>query len=700
MRRVCIVGAGVIAATHAEVLSRMPRIRLAAVVDPDEAAAQRFARTWRVAEVFPSAADALRADVLDAAHILVPPPLHAAVARPFLEAGKPVLVEKPLAVTADECALLDKAASAGGTVLAVNQNFVFHPAFLRLRSTLASGAYGPARSVTCTYAMPLRQLAARQFGHWMFDAPGNILLEQAVHPLSQVMALAGEIREVRATASPGREISPGIDFFAEVNASLACANMPAQLSFAVGRDFPVWQITVVCDDGVVTADMVANRCFGQGRTRWVEPIDTLASGLRTASAMIGGSLANLARFGVSTLGLAGRSDAFFLSMRSSIAAFHASIGGGPRFLADAAFGTALVRVAEELRDAAFASRPAAPRRQATIRPAATADVAILGGTGFIGTEVVRQFLAQGKRVSVLARNVRNLPALFAVPEVALHRGDIRDPAAVEASIRGASVVINLAHGGGGGSFETIRAAMVGGAETIAQACLAAGVRRLIHVGSIASLYCGPDAGTITGATGPDPNDADRADYARAKILSDRLLLDLRARSGLPVMILRPGLVVGPGTSPLHSGLGFFNNVQHCIGWNSGRNPLPFVLVGDVAAAILLASQAEGLEGRCYNLVGDARPTARDFIARLAQATGRPLRFHPKRPSLLWLEEYAKWLVKRAGGRRSPRPSRRDILSRGLAARFDCADAKRDLGWRPVADMAAFMRQAAGNGDGG
>jgi nucleoside-diphosphate-sugar epimerase len=198
---------------------------------------------------------------------------------------------------------------------------------------------------------------------------------------------------------------------------------------------------------------------------------------------------------------------------------------------------------------------------------------------------------------------------------------------------------------------------------------------------------------VTGATPSDPRAEERADYTRAKALCDDMLLGLHAREALPVVILRPGLVVGEGSAPLHAGLGFTNNEQHVIGWNDGRNPLPFVLVGDVAEAILLACQAEGVEGRCYNLVGDVRPSARAYVADLAAAMRRPLRFHPKRATGLWVEDLGKWLIKRAGGRSVPLPSRRDLLSRGLTATFDCSDAKRDLGWQPVADPAEFARQA-------
>jgi nucleoside-diphosphate-sugar epimerase len=293
----------------------------------------------------------------------------------------------------------------------------------------------------------------------------------------------------------------------------------------------------------------------------------------------------------------------------------------------------------------------------------------------------------------MARSTRNLPAVFRDPLVEVHGGDIRDAEAVTRAIGVAPIVVNLAHGGGGDDFEAVRAAMVGGAETVARACLAAKVQRLVHVGSIASLYLGPDAGVVTGATPSDPRARERADYSRAKAICDQMLLAMHAREGLPLVILRPGLVVGEGTSPFHSGLGLFNNDQHCIGWNAGRNPLPFVLVSDVAQAIWLAGRAEGVEGRCYNLVGDVRPTAREYLADLARLLGRPLRFHGRSPTQLWLADFGKWLIKRVGGRAVPLPSRREFLSRGLMASFDCTDAHRDLGWSPVSDRTAFVREA-------
>jgi predicted dehydrogenase/nucleoside-diphosphate-sugar epimerase len=688
MSGICLVGAGVIAQTHAAALRSLGR-RVVAIVDPDLPAARRLAEATG-ATAFASIDAALAAGGIARAHVLVPPPAHAEVARPLLAAGIHVLLEKPLAVTSAECAALLEAPRQGAR-LGVNQNFVHHPAFARLRRKIESGALGPPRFVSCLYNVPLRQLQTRQFGHWMFRAPGNILLEQAVHPLSQIVALAGPVRTLRALADPALEIAPGVPFCPAATVLLDGARLPAQLRFAVGQAFPFWQVSVVCDDGVAVADILADRFATHARTRWLEPVDALVSGLATAGGLARDSLANAGRYAAATLRLSRRNDPFFRSMRASIAAFHAALDRGAAPVLDGDFGAGLVALCEAIRDQAFpavAARPAA-----AVADVAVPDVAVLGGTGFIGTHVVRHLLAAGQHVAVMARGVRNLPAVFADPRVTLYQGDIRDPEAVARAIAGAPVVVNLAHGGGGGGFAAVRDAMVGGAETVARACRAAGVRRLVHVGSIAALYLGPQAGPVTGATPPDRHAERRADYARAKALCDRRLLELHASEGLPVVILRPGLVVGEGGIAFHSGLGFYNTEQHCIGWNGGHNALPFVLVEDVAAAVLAAIRAAGIDGRCYNLVGDVRPDARAYVAALAQALGRPLRYHPQSPTRLWLEDLGKWAIKRATGRRVPAPSRRDFLSRGLTATFDCADAKRDLGWRPEADPDRFFARA-------
>lgn len=694
MTRVALIGAGYISRVHAEAIRLLPGIQLAATIDPILDSARALAANFNIPQVFASLQEALAADAFDRAHVVVPPDRHADVAMALIAAGKAALIEKPFADSATACGTLVRLAEDAGVPLGVNQNFVHHPAFARLLQAARGRVLGRPIHLSCIYNMPLRQIAARQFGHWMFAAPGNLLLEQAVHPLSQIVALAGDVGALRVLAGSALPVAPGQTIYPSLDAILSCKEIPVSLRFAVGQSYPCWQASMTCDDGVAVADMVANRFYMLRRTRWLEAVDGVASAGLTALAMAGASVRNARDYGLSQLRLKPRNDPFFQSMLASIRAFHEAVDARQAPDLDAAFGAKLVKACERMRDQAFAAPPlpAAPAPAVGAIPPQTGRqpaLAILGGTGFIGVHLVRRCIAEGLAVSVMARSTRGLPEIFQHPLVHLHRGDVRDYSAVAAAIAGTPAVANLAHGGGGASRDEICAAMVGGAETVARACLASNVRRLVHVGSIAGLYLGAQKRPITGATPPDEKSESRADYAHAKAVCDRMLLEMHQRAGLPVVILRPGVVVGEGGPAFHGGLGFFNNEQHCIGWNSGLNPLPFVLVEDVADAILRACRADGVDGRCYNIVGDVRPSARKYIADLGAVLQRPLKFHPQSPPKLFAAELAKWAVKRAGGKRSPVPSLRDLVSRGMEAVFDCTDAKHDLGWTPVSEVAAF-----------
>lgn len=689
---VCLVGAGNIAQIHADVLLSLEGVTVNAVVDTNISAARALADRFDDAKAFATIEEALAAENFQRAHVLVPPALHDDIAATLLRAGVSVLCEKPLAATHEGCVKLVSLAKKHEVVLGTNQNYLFSPVFCELAALVRTNAFGRLRHVSCVFSMPLRQLTAKQMSHWMFDKPVNMLLEQAVHPLSLIRALLGDVTGISATASDGEAISPGVRLYKSTNIALQGENADAQLHFAIGRDYPFFQIQAICDDGVITTDLITNRTFVNGRTRFPEFADAYFNGQRIAKTISARSRANAVNYLLSLFHLKPRSDPFYRSMVGSIGDFHASFEGTRKLESDGAFGADLVRLCEAIAQDAYAGDRAG-KPAGVAEPGKTNDVVLLGGTGFIGAHTVRRLVAAGKSVVVMARNLNNLAPIFHQTGVSLLRGDITKEGDVQRAVGLAPVVVNLAHGGGGNTWAEIERSMVGSARIVGACCLAAGTKRLVHVGSIAGLYLGDGGETITGATPPDPSSGSRGDYARGKAESDRALLKMFRDDGLPVCILRPGVVVGEGTSPFHSGLGFYNNDQYCLGWNLGDNPLPFVLASDIAGAIATSLTAKGIDGKCYNLVGDVRLTAREFIGELATMTNRPLHFYPQSINKLFGAEIGKWVIKRLIGRDAPFPNLRDMKSRGMVARFDNSDAKADLGWEPVSDLKEFFTAA-------
>lgn len=688
--KVLLVGTGNIARTHAAALKEVPGTELYGVFDVNYKSAEAFAKEFGASHVFKTLNDAAASEA-NGVHILTPPDLHLSTAMPFVLAGKKILLEKPIGVSTAECELLRAAALQHGAVIGVNQNLVFNPAYVKLREAVKSGRLGRPRYLNYIYEAPLRQLTGKQFGHWMFREPLNILLEQAVHPLSQIVDLAGMVREISTLAETPVPISPGVGLHNACQASMLCEQMPANLRFHVGANFTVCRMTVVCDDGVAIADMFANQFHTIQRSAYMEPIDGWLAARASAKQIVREGLGNLKDYALSMVKLKPRSDAFYLGMKGSLLSYYQDLHAERPPRIDLEFGAHLVGICEQMADTfkpldAILSEPGAIPNQGPM-------VVVLGGTGFIGSFTVAALLAQGYRVRVMARSGGNLQPVFYRPGVEICRGDVKNQSDLDQVVSGAEFVINLAHGGGGSNFEAIRAAMVDSAKGVAVACQSHGVKRLVHVGSISGLFLGESGVVITGATPPDPLPETRNDYARAKALADAEMLAFHQQSELPIVVLRPGLVVGSGTSPFHGGLGFFNNDQYCVGWNNGQNPLPWVLADDCADAIVAALTAPNAQGKAYNLVGDVCPSARQYLKDLAEVLGRPLHFVPSSATGLWLTEMGKWAVKRVAGQNVKRPYRRDLLSRGLLSTFDCSDAKHDLGWNPEADAAEFHRRA-------
>ena len=131
--RVAVIGVGHLGKHHARILSAMPGVELVAVVDTNRARADEIAAASRTRPRYD--ARELLGEV-DAVTIAVPTEIHRAVALPFLDAGIPVLVEKPIARSLDEADEMINAGGDHGALLAVGHTERFNPALAVARPHL------------------------------------------------------------------------------------------------------------------------------------------------------------------------------------------------------------------------------------------------------------------------------------------------------------------------------------------------------------------------------------------------------------------------------------------------------------------------------------------------------------------------------------------------------------------------------------
>jgi predicted dehydrogenase/nucleoside-diphosphate-sugar epimerase len=686
-----VAGAGYIADYHLAILSENPAVELAGICDPHQERLQALALRWKIPRAEPTMAALVASGEADAVHVLTPPHTHRAVITEALEAGLHVLAEKPMALSLAETDSLMQLAIARGVRLDANHNAAWHPQFLRLKADIAARRLGGVQHVLAVQNVPLAQLAAGAHSHWMFSDPRNVLFEQGPHPMSQICDLLGPVRHASTTCSGQQTLRTGATFFDTWQVSLSCERGTAQLYMAFDGAFPYWQLHVVGQDATARLDLLANTYVLDRATPSVPPVDALRRGVRRGAVESAGAIRQMAHYVSGTLKITGRRDPYYVSMKESIDAFHRRLHEGAPDVV-----TPLDRHVAAALDTIASAVPVVPARAADagapaiVKSSERADVLVIGATGFIGPHLVAALAEQGQTVRVMARSPRALPDQVRRRASSVAEGDVRDAAAVAAAIRGCKRVVHLVASApeGWSAYERL---YIDGTRHVADACLASGVEQLQFASSIAALYLGRAGDVVTNTTPPDAEPDDRCDYAKAKILCERMLLELKQTRNLPVVIVRPGIVVGAGGPPQHLGVGHWPARTLCITWGIADHPLPFVLAGDVARAMATLSTRTGFEGRAFNLAGDVKLRASEYVAALAQLSQRDIRLKARSLTEWWVLEHFGWAVKAIGRKANNSAlSWRELTYRTGAATLDCSDTKRDLGWHPEADRDRFI----------
>ncbi|MEW5827045.1 MAG: hopanoid-associated sugar epimerase [Candidatus Bipolaricaulota bacterium] len=244
---------------------------------------------------------------------------------------------------------------------------------------------------------------------------------------------------------------------------------------------------------------------------------------------------------------------------------------------------------------------------------------VTGAAGFIGSHVVRALLAAGDEVRALVRDSEPPPSLRLLP-VDVVRGDVRDPVAVAAAVRGCDRVFHVAarYALWAPRSDEMRDINVGGTRTVLAASQAAGVSVVVHTSSVAALAV-PHRGEV--ADEATPVDARRivGAYKRSKYEAEAVTEEF-VRAGLRVVIVNPSFPVGPGDAkPTPTG-------QVLVDFLCGRMPayvdtgMNVVSVRDVAQGHVLAAE-KGRTGERY-ILGGVNLTMREFLEILARVSGR------------------------------------------------------------------------------
>lgn len=192
-----IIGCGRVAPRHADSISQLANAELVAIADTIESRAQNFANKYD-ATPYTDYQEMLKRDDIDIINICTPSGLHAPMGIEVAQAGKHIIVEKPIALsTADADSLINAADEAGVKLCVILQNR-YNPPMQEIYNVVNSGKIGRILlgNATVRWYRPQSYYEDGWHGTWSMD--GGALMNQSIHHIDALQWLVGEVESVFA----------------------------------------------------------------------------------------------------------------------------------------------------------------------------------------------------------------------------------------------------------------------------------------------------------------------------------------------------------------------------------------------------------------------------------------------------------------------------------------------------------------------
>jgi len=316
-------------------------------------------------------------------------------------------------------------------------------------------------------------------------------------------------------------------------------------------------------------------------------------------------------------------------------------------------------------------------------------ILVTGATGFLGSALVMELVRQQRPVRILARDEQKARAQFGAA-VTIIPGEITDEQQVRQAVDGATEIYHLV----GRLYhpstptELYRMTHVEGTRVLLAACQGQSqLQRIVHC-STTGVH------GVTGRT-PAAEDAPFAPtnpYEATKLEAELLALKAYKEDRLPVSVIRPGLVYGPGDLHL---LGFFLSIKKGLFRviDSGRALLHPIYIDDMISAFLLCARRPEAIGRSYNIAGERPVTIRELATAIAHAMDKEL---PAGSIPLWLANLAADIFAALPGFQGESApltrSRVKFLTNSRV--YNCSCAENELGFKANVDLEKGMRLTA------
>jgi NADH dehydrogenase len=233
------------------------------------------------------------------------------------------------------------------------------------------------------------------------------------------------------------------------------------------------------------------------------------------------------------------------------------------------------------------------------------SILVIGGSGFIGSHIVAQLAATGRRVIVPTRRPHRARHLTVLPTVQLVEADVYDPLALDRLMQHADAVVNLVgvlHSSGGTPWgPAFERAHVELPRRLVAACQRQRVKRFLHMSALGADQHGPSM------------------YQRSKAAGEKIMIEAR---GLELTSFRPSVVFGPEDNFLNM-FAQLQSVLPVLALGGVQTKFQPVFVGDVAQAFVQALENVDTIGQTYELVGTTVYSMKELLHLAGVYSGHP-----------------------------------------------------------------------------
>jgi dihydroflavonol-4-reductase len=315
------------------------------------------------------------------------------------------------------------------------------------------------------------------------------------------------------------------------------------------------------------------------------------------------------------------------------------------------------------------------------------QILVTGGTGFIGQALVQRLLTEGRAVRVMARDPISPVAREQRRRGAeVVKGDMLDSSTFPAAVDGCEGLIHLAAWFEIGAHNRARmlAINVQGTDSLLSVATAAGLERVVHVGSVLAYGpshtgCHPAEPPDSETLAADPRNSFTGIFEESKYLAVRIALR-HASQGAPVVVVCPGTVLGP-EDPSQFGTTLRLCLQRKVPFLLGRTSCFSLLSLQDAVDGILKAYGGGRIGEVYPLISEILS-----VERVARAACKVARIKPPRWDLpRWVAlaglPFVNLQARIRGGRPVYSREALAILSENWG--YDASLSRRTLGWQPL-----------------